>query len=203
VELATRWDYANEEHRNGIDETCRIDRSAHTPFGASKAAADLLVQEYGRHFGLATVCFRASCLTGARHAGAEQHGFLAYLARAIGQGRTYRIFGYGGKQVRDNLHSLDVCAAVMAFAERPAVGAVYNLGGGRGNSVSVLEAIERLEELTGQSLQTEYVEEARRADHVCYISDLSRFHAAYPGWEVTMSLDAIFAELASLMRAAH
>jgi CDP-paratose 2-epimerase len=196
VELETRWDYANPEDREGIDEECRIDTSMHSLFGASKAAADLLVQEYGRYFGMPTVCFRGGCLTGSRHSGAELHGFLAYLARAVRDGLTYRIFGYKGKQVRDNIHSYDVCTAIAAFAEHPSAGAVYNLGGGRANSVSVLEAIAHFEELYGRPLASEYVEEPRRGDHICYITDLGRFRADYPGWEITVGLDDLLAELA-------
>src|SRR5438270_1021932 len=150
VELETRWDYAEETRREGIDETCRIDETMHSLFGASKAAADLLVQEYGRYFGMPTVCFRGGCLTGPHHSGAELHGFLAYLARAIREGRTYRIFGYKGKQVRDNIHSYDVCTAMLAFHEQPRIAAVYNLGGGRANSVSILEAATRFEDLLGE-----------------------------------------------------
>jgi CDP-paratose 2-epimerase len=196
VELDTRWDFADPAQREGIDETMRIDATMHSVFGASKVAADVLVQEYGRYFGMPTVCFRGGCLTGPNHSGAELHGFLAYMARAAKEGRTYRIFGYGGKQVRDNLHSADVCGAIMAFAERPSSGAVYNLGGGRENSVSLLEALARFEELLGREIALEYVEEARRGDHVCYISDLSRLRADYPSWEVTVSLDEIFEQLA-------
>jgi CDP-paratose 2-epimerase len=195
VELETRWDYAEAAQRQGIDETCRIDASMHSPFGASKVAADVLVQEYGRYFGLPTVCFRGGCLTGSRHSGAELHGFLAFAARAAKARHTYRIFGYGGKQVRDNLHSFDVCTAIMAFAERPASGAVYNLGGGRANSVSVLEALARFEELLGRPIAREYVDESRRGDHVCYITNLNRFRTDYPEWELTVDLDSIFAEL--------
>src|SRR5262249_37762223 len=128
VELETRWDYADPAYANGIDETMRIDATMHSVFGASKVAADVMVQEYGRYFGLPTVCFRGGCLTGPHHSGAELHGFLAYLARAIREGRPYRIYGYKGKQVRDNIHSYDVCTAIMAFAERPRPAAVYNLG---------------------------------------------------------------------------
>jgi CDP-paratose 2-epimerase len=196
-ERETRWDYADPEMSEGIDESCRVDGTMHTLFGASKLAADVLVQEYGRYFGMPTVCFRAGCLTGRNHAGAELHGFLAYIARALQEGLTYSVFGYKGKQVRDNLHAFDVCSAVLAFAERPSSAAVYNLGGGRSNSISVLEAIERLEELAGAKLQHEYVEQARRGDHIVYISDTRRFRADYPEWEVSMSLDAILAELAA------
>jgi len=196
VELETRWDYADPAQKDGIDETCRIDASMHSLFGASKVAADVLVQEYGRYFGMPTVCFRGGCLTGPHHSGAELHGFLAYIARAIRERRTYRIFGYKGKQVRDNIHSYDVCTAIMAFHERPVPGAVYNLGGGRANSISVLEAIHRLEELLGHKLEREYVEEARLGDHICYISDLGRLRSDFPEWEVTISLEQILSQLA-------
>jgi CDP-paratose 2-epimerase len=202
VELETRWDYADPAQREGIDETCRIDATMHSLFGASKVAADVLVQEYGRYFGMPTVCFRGGCLTGSRHSGAELHGFLAYLAQAARSGRTYRIFGYKGKQVRDNIHSYDVCTAIAAFAERPSVAAVYNLGGGRANSVSILEAISRFEALLGAKMTTEYVEQPRRGDHICYISDLRRLRTDYPEWELTVSLDEIFAELAGTGRPA-
>jgi CDP-paratose 2-epimerase len=195
VELETRWDYA--DGREGIDETMRIDMTTHSLFGASKVAADVMVQEYGRYFGLPTVCFRGGCLTGPAHSAAELHGFLAYVARAIREGRTYRIYGYKGKQVRDNIHAHDVCTAMMAYADAPRPGAVYNLGGGRENAISVLEAIGRFEELIGTALDTEYVEEPRRGDHICYVSDLSRFRSDYPDWELTMSLDAILDELAA------
>jgi CDP-paratose 2-epimerase len=194
VELDTRWDYADAAYANGIDETMRIDATMHSLFGASKASADLLVQEYGRYFGMPTVCFRGGCLTGPNHSGVELHGFLAYLARAVREGLPYRIFGYKGKQVRDNIHARDVCGAIMAFIAAPRAGAVYNLGGGRGNSVSMLEAIARFEELFGRKLDWTYVEEPRRGDHICYISDLSRFRADYPEWKLTMDLDAIFDE---------
>jgi len=196
VELETRWDYADPADADGIDESMRIDATMHSVFGASKVAADVMVQEYGRYFGMPTVCFRGGCLTGPFHSGAELHGFLAYVARALKEGRTYRIFGYGGKQVRDNIHSFDVCQAILAFADRPRPAAVYNLGGGRANSISVLEAIARLEDLTGLELRTEYVDEARRGDHICYISDLAAFRRDYPAWELTVSLDEILRGLA-------
>jgi CDP-paratose 2-epimerase len=196
VELETRWDYSDPAQRSGINETCRIDATTHSLFGASKAAADLIVQEYGRYFGMPTVCFRGGCLTGPNHSGVELHGFLAYLARAVRDGKRYRIFGYKGKQVRDNIHSYDVCTAIIAFVERPSAGAVYNLGGGRENSISVLEAIARLEQLCGRTLETEYVPEARRGDHICYISDLHRFRSDYPDWELSVSLEQIIRELA-------
>jgi CDP-paratose 2-epimerase len=199
VELETRYDYADPALREGIDETCRIDATLHSLFGASKAAADLLVQEYGRYYGMPTVCFRGGCLTGRSHASAELHGFLAYVARCVREGRTYRIYGYKGKQVRDNIHAADVCAAVLAYAESPRPGAVYNIGGGRENSVSVLEAIDRFERLMGSKLEVEYVNEARRGDHICYVSDLRRLRSDYPGWDVTVSLDEIFDDLARVL----
>jgi len=200
VELETRWDYADPADRQGIDESMSIDATLHSLFGVSKAAADLLVQEYGRYFGLPTVCFRGGCLTGPQHAGVPLHGFLAYLARAVRDGLPYRVYGHKAKQVRDNLHSLDVCRAILAFAERPSVGAVYNLGGGRENSISMLEAIARFEELYGRALQWEYVEEPRIGDHVCYISDLSRLRADYPEWDVSVTLDEVVESFADTTR---
>src|SRR5438552_8815217 len=165
VELETRYDYADPARREGIDETCRVDASTHSLFGASKLAADVLTQEYGRYFGLPTVCFRGGCLTGPNHSGAELHGFLAYLARCVREARTYRIYGYKGKQVRDHIHSYDVCTSVLAFYERPRAAAVYNLGGGRANTVSVLEAIQRFEALTAKTLTVHYAEHPRVGDH--------------------------------------
>jgi len=202
VELETRRDYADHALREGIDESMRIDTSMHSIFGASKVAANVMVQECGRYFGLPTVCLRGGCLTGPHHSGAELHGFLAYLARAVRGGTVYRIFGYKGKQVRDNIHSYDVCTAVMAFAENPRPASVYNLGGGRANSCSVLEAISALEALRGRRLATEYVEEARRGDHICYISDLTAFRRDYPAWDLSISLDEIYEQLARISAAA-
>lgn len=195
VELETRLDYAAQEDKEGIDESCRIDASLHSLFGASKLAADIMVQEYGRYFDMPTVCFRGGCLTGPNHSSAELHGFLAYLARATHEGRHYRIFGYKGKQVRDNIHSQDVCSACLAFFESPKVAAVYNLGGGRENSISVVEAIKRFEDEIGKPLARTYVNEARRGDHACYISDLSRFRNDYPSWRMEYPLDRIISEL--------
>jgi CDP-paratose 2-epimerase len=203
VELASRWDYADPRHAEGIDETMRIDATMHSIFGASKVAADVMTQEYGRYFGMPTCCLRGGCLTGPYHAGAELHGFLAYLARATRDGLQYRIFGHKGKQVRDNIHSYDVCTAIMAFADTPRPAAVYNLGGGRANSISMLEAIARFEDLYGRKLDWEYVEEGRRGDHVCYISDLRRFRSDYPEWELSVGLDEIFGQFAQLTPAAR
>ena len=196
TEQATRWEYTDPADWEGIDERCRVDATLHSLFGASKLAADVMVQEYGRYFGMPTVCFRGGCLTGPNHSAAELHGFLAYVARAIREGRVYRVYGYKGKQVRDNLHSYDVCAVFEAFYESPRSAAVYNLGGGRGNSISVLEAVARFEELIGKKLQVEYVDQNRSGDHICYISDLRRLRADYPGWTVSRSLDDILGEIA-------
>jgi len=196
-ELATRFDYADPADAEGISEGCRVDAALHSLFGASKLAADVLVQEYGRYFGIPTVCYRGGCLTGPNHSGAELHGFLAYLARCVREGRRYRIYGYKGKQVRDNIHSYDVCTAFLAFYESPRVAAVYNLGGGRENSVSILEAVGRFEELIGKTLDVEYVDENRVGDHICYISDLRRLRADFPSWNLTRSLDDILRELAT------
>jgi len=194
-ELETRWDYADEALFNGVDETMRIDRSKHSLFGASKVAADIMVQEYGRYFGMRTACFRGGCLTGPAHSAAELHGFLAYLIKCTRQGRPYRIFGYKGKQVRDNIHSLDVCRAMEAFYLQPRCGEVYNLGGGRANSVSMLEAIALAESVTGRKLEYTYVDEARQGDHICYISDLAKMRAHFPDWGITRSLEHIFEEI--------
>ncbi len=202
LELETRWDYADPADFNGIDEHCRIDACLHSLFGASKAAADLMVQEYGRYFQMPTVCLRGGCLTGPNHSGAELHGFLAYLAKATKDGRSYRIFGYKGKQVRDNIHSHDVCTFFEAFYRRPKVAAVYNLGGGRDNSVSVREAIARFEDLIGRKLAVTYVDQNRVGDHICYISDLRRIKKDYPEWGIAHSLDDILGELAAPSREA-
>ena len=174
----------------------RIDATMHSLFGASKAAADSWCRSTGATSGCRRSAFRGGCLTGPNHSGAELHGFLAYLARAVKERIRYRVYGYKGKQVRDNIHSYDVCAAIAAFAEEPRPAAVYNLGGGRENSVSMLEAIARFEDLCGRRLEWEYVDEARRGDHICYISDLTRFRADYPDWELTRSLDSVCEELA-------
>ncbi len=195
-ELDTRWDYADDNFRDGISESMRLDQSKHSLFGASKVAADVMVQEYGRYFGMKTACFRGGCLTGPAHSAAELHGFLAYLVKCVAEGRHYKIFGYKGKQVRDNIHSFDVCRAFEGFHENPRSGEVYNLGGGRGNSVSMLEAIERAEAATGRKLDYEYVDKNREGDHICYISDLSKLREHFPGWDITKTLDDIFSEIA-------
>ena len=194
-ELEMRWDYALPEHIQGVDERCRIDASTHSFFGVSKISADLMVQEFGRCYGMKTACFRGGCLTGPQHAGAELHGFLSYLVKAARQERDYTIFGYKGKQVRDNLHTRDVCGAFWAFIQNPRVAAVYNLGGGRDNSISMLEAIAAVEERLGVKMKVGYEPQARLGDHICYISDLTRFRADYPDWSITYPLKHLLDDL--------
>jgi CDP-paratose 2-epimerase len=195
VEKETRYDYADPADYEGVRETMSVDQCLHSVFGASKVAADVMVQEYGRYFGMRTGVFRGGCLTGPSHSGVELHGFLNYLARVIKEDGKYTIFGYKGKQVRDQIHSYDVIQAMWAFACKPRPGEVYNLGGGRANSASVLESIASLEALTGNKLQVEYSEQARRGDHICYITDLSKLRSHYPEWRLTYSLDRIMEEL--------
>jgi CDP-paratose 2-epimerase len=194
-ELETRYDYARPEDYDGIDEHCRIDQTLHSLFGASKAAADVVAQEYGRYFGMKVGIFRGGCLTGPSHSGVELHGFLSYLVKVTLSGGSYSVYGYKGKQVRDNIHSYDVARAIEEFAANPRPGEVYNLGGGRGNSVSMLEAIEKIEQLSGKKLDWRYVDEARRGDHICYISNLGKFKSHYPKWTITRSLDSILKEM--------
>jgi CDP-paratose 2-epimerase len=203
AESETRYDYARAEDLNGVDEHCRIDRTLHSLFGASKAAADLMAQEYGRYFKMNVGVLRGSCLTGPLHSGVELHGFLSYLVKVTLSGGTYSVFGYKGKQVRDNIHSHDVVRAIEEFAAHPRPGEVYNLGGGRENSISMLEAIERIEQMTGRKLDWRYVEEARRGDHICYISNLGKFQSHYPKWEITRGLDTILEEMVASERGRH
>jgi CDP-paratose 2-epimerase len=195
-ELETRWEYDDEAFRDGIAEDFSIDQSKHSLFGASKVAADVMVQEYGRYFHMPTCCLRGGCLTGPSHSGVELHGFLSYLIKQNLTGGLYRVFGYKGKQVRDNIHSYDVARFVEEFLAAPRCGEVYNLGGGRENSCSVLEAFSRVEANTGRPMRWEYVDKAREGDHICYISDLSKIRRHYPNWRLTRSLDDIFAEIA-------
>jgi len=194
-ELETRWDYDDPAYREGIAETFSIDASKHSLFGASKVAADIMVQEYGRYFGMKTCCLRGGCLTGPNHSGVELHGFLSYLVKCNLEGKKYRVFGYKGKQVRDNIHSLDVARFIAAFLEKPRSGEIYNLGGGRGNSCSILEAFSATEKLTGKKMEWEYVDKNREGDHICYISDLRKMQAHYPDWKITKSLADIFSEI--------
>ncbi|MBN1673022.1 MAG: NAD-dependent epimerase/dehydratase family protein [Kiritimatiellae bacterium] len=197
TEGPTRYDYARECDFNGIDESCRLDRCKHSLFGASKVAADVMVQEYGRYFEMKTAAFRGGCLTGPQHSAAELHGFLAYVFKAARDGRHYRIYGYKGKQVRDNIHAYDVCRAFHEFYLDPRPAAVYNLGGGRANSLSVLEAISAAEQLLGKKMDYEYVEQARSGDHICYISNLARIRQELTNWDITRGLSQILEEIAA------
>lgn len=195
VELATRYDYARKEDYDGVDESCRIDQSTHSIFGASKVAGDVMTQEYGRYYNMPTCTFRGGCLTGSRHAGVQLHGFLNYLARVAARGEKYTIIGYKGKQVRDQLHAWDVVNAMYRFVQAPRQGEAYNLGGGRANSASVLECIRKLEQLTGRAIATEYQPVNRVGDHICYFTNLKKFMSHYPAWTVTRSLDSILEEM--------
>ena len=195
VELEKRWDYADPAYRDGIRETFRIDQSKHSLFGASKVAADVMVQEYGRYFGMPTCALRGGCLTGPNHSGVELHGFLSYLIKCNLEGRTYRVFGYKGKQVRDNIHSHDVAAFMERFIAAPRRGEVYNIGGGRANSVSILEAFDLIASISGQPMRHEYVDQNRSGDHICYISNLEKMRAHYPGWGITKDLKTTFQEI--------
>ena len=196
-ELENRYeiDRSHAYFAEGIPEEMSIDESLHSLFGASKAAADLLVQEYGRYFGMRTACFRGGCLTGPAHSGAELHGFLAYLMACTVQGRPYRVFGYKGKQVRDNIHRADVVSALWMVFESPRAGAVYNLGGTRFSHCSMLEAIDLCEEMAGRELQWTYEEQNRSGDHIWYVSDMSRFKTDYPGWNHAYDLNSILVEI--------
>lgn len=190
-ELPTRWDYARTEDFNGIREDCRIDRTLHSLFGASKTAADVVAQEYGRYFGMNVGIFRGGCLTGEHHSGVQLHGFLSYLVKVARAGEKYTIIGYKGKQVRDQIHSADVLAAFAEFTKKPRPGEVYNLGGGRENSASILECITKIEALLGKKVNWTYDEKARSGDHICYISDLGKLKSHFPNWKITRSLDQI------------
>lgn len=194
-ELETRWEYADEAYWNGIPETFRIDQSKHSLFGASKVASDVMVQEYGRYFNMPTCALRGGCLTGPNHSGVELHGFLSYLVKCNLSENKYYVFGYKGKQVRDNIHSFDVARFIAEFISSPRQGEVYNIGGGRANSCSILEAFARIEAISGKKMIYEYKDQNRAGDHICYISDLSKMKAHYPGWDLTKSLDDIFVEI--------
>jgi len=196
TELETRWEYADPQFERGIPEDFPIDQSKHSIFGASKVAGDVMVQEYGRYFNMPTCCLRGGCLTGPNHSGVELHGFLSYLVKCCQDGREYKVYGYKGKQVRDNIHSEDVARFLFEFWKAPRIAEVYNLGGGKGNSCSVREAFEMAERATGKKMQWRYVDENRIGDHICYYSDLTKMRSHYPGWDITKKLDMIFAEIA-------
>lgn len=189
VELETRWDYADPLYQDGIAEDFSIDQSKHSIFGASKVAADVMVQEYGRYFNIPTCCLRGGCLTGPNHSGVELHGFLSYLSKCNLEGREYKVFGYKGKQVRDNIHSYDVASFIDAFINAPRVAEVYNIGGGRDNSCSIWEAFKLVEKFSGKQQVYSYVDENRIGDHICYISNLAKMRQHYPGWDITVSLE--------------
>ena len=188
-ELETRWDYDDPAYADGITEEFSIDQSKHSLFGASKVAADVMVQEYGRYFDMPTCCLRGGCLTGPNHSGVELHGFLSFLVKCNLEGREYKIFGYKGKQVRDNIHSHDVARFIEEFIKAPRVAEVYNIGGGRNNSCSILEAFKIAEKFSGKEQQFAYQEDNRIGDHICYISNLDKMRAHYPGWNITISLE--------------
>ncbi|MDJ0674320.1 MAG: NAD-dependent epimerase/dehydratase family protein [Calothrix sp. MO_167.B42] len=195
VELPTRWDYGEPSYEQGIPESFTIDQSKHSLFGASKVAADVMVQEYGRYFGLLTCCLRGGCLTGPNHSGVELHGFLSYLTKCNVENRTYKVFGYKGKQVRDNIHSYDVARFIEEFIQAPRSGEVYNLGGGKENTCSILEAFEIVASLTGKKMSYEYIDKNREGDHICYYSDLRKMKQHYPNWSITKPLELIFSEI--------
>ncbi|MDD5260558.1 MAG: NAD-dependent epimerase/dehydratase family protein [Methylacidiphilales bacterium] len=197
VEKEKRWEL-DESHpygAHGIDESMSIDQTKHSLFGASKVAADVLVQEYGRYFGMKTVCFRGGCLTGPAHAGTELHGFLAYLMKCTVSGKPYRVFGYGGKQVRDNIHSHDLVEAFWRFFKAPKSGEVYNMGGSRHSNCSMLEAIELCQQISGKKLDWTYLEDNRIGDHIWWISDVRKFQSHYPGWRYKYGLRQILEEI--------
>lgn len=199
-EFSTRWAYDDPAYENGIAEDFSIDQSKHSLFGASKVAADVMVQEYGRYFDMPTVCYRGGCLTGSRHAAVELHGFLAYLFKCAVSGNPYTIFGYKGKQVRDQIHSSDVVAAFRAYIRKPVPAGVYNLGGGAGNAASVLESIDLVKRITGHELKYTYSDKNRIGDHICYISNLAKLRADFPGWDIRVSLTDIVREMWEVWR---
>jgi CDP-paratose 2-epimerase len=202
VELDTRWDYADPRFEQGIDETMSIDGSLHSLFGASKVAADVLTQEYGRYFGLRTGAFRGGCLTGPHHSGVELHGFLSYLVSTALREGQYTIFGYKGKQVRDQIHSADVVSAFWAFAQAPRPGEAYNLGGGKANAASLLECVELIAGASdGKRPTLTYDEQARVGDHICYYTDMGKFRSHFPDWHQEHSLESIVDEMVGAVAA--
>lgn len=195
VENDLRYDFADPEYKNGISESFSIDQSTHSIFGASKVSADVIAQEYGRYFGLNVGVFRGGCLTGPSHSGVKLHGFLSYLVKCVVNEMPFTIFGYKGKQVRDQIHSNDVVQAIDAFFKDPKSGAVYNLGGGKSNSASVLESIQMAEGIAKKNLNCSYSDVARVGDHICYYTDMSKFKTDYPNWEVRNSIEEIVEEI--------
>ncbi|TAG45660.1 MAG: NAD-dependent epimerase/dehydratase family protein [Cytophagia bacterium] len=195
VELATRWDYADTSYANGIPETFRIDQTKHSLFGSSKVSADISVQEYGRYFNMPTACLRGGCLTGPNHTGVELHGFLSYLIKCNLEEKEYTVFGYKGKQVRDNIHSYDVARFIEEFINQPRIGEVYNIGGGKNNTCSILEAFGLITSFSGKPMKYKYSETNRIGDHICYYSDLTKMKQHYPSWDITKSLKDTVGEI--------
>lgn len=201
IELEKRWELPEDHaYYKGIDESMSIDNTKHSIFGASKVAADVMVQEYGKYFGFKTAVFRGGCLTGPSHSGAELHGFLAYLIKCIASGKKYTIFGYKGKQVRDNIHSHDLVSAFYEFYKKPRSGEVYNIGGSRQSNISMIEAIEKIEKLLGKKANYELSKENRVGDHIWYISDVSKFQEHYPEWKFEYDIDDILKEMCEAVR---
>ena len=200
VELETRWEFRDPAVRSGVDETMKIDRSKHSLFGASKVAADVMVQEYGRYFGMLTCCLRGGCLTGPAHSGVQLHGFLSYLLKCNLESREYTVFGYKGKQVRDNIHAADVAAFIERFIDAPRPAAVYNIGGGRHNSCSILEAFSLASAVTGKEMRWSYVDQAREGDHICYYSNLEAIMGDYPGWQPRIGLEETIRQIVDSWR---
>jgi CDP-paratose 2-epimerase len=194
-ELDTRFDYDDAAYEHGIAEYFSIDQSKHSLFGASKVSADISVQEYGRYFNMPTACLRGGCLTGPNHAGVELHGFLSYLIKCNIEEREYSVFGYKGKQVRDNIHSYDVARFIEEFIKAPRVAEVYNIGGGKDNSVSILEAFDLIAKISGKPMKYKYVDQNRIGDHICYYSDLRKMKEHYPNWDITKSLEDVFVDI--------
>lgn len=197
AESENRWDYADPAFEHGISEDFPIDQSKHSIFGASKIAGDVMVQEYGRYFGMPTCSLRGGCLTGPNHSGVELHGFLSYLIKCNVMEREYSVFGYKGKQVRDNIHSEDVARFMYEFWKSPRVAEVYNLGGGKDNSCSIIEAFSMAQRITGKKMKWLYVDQNRNGDHICYYSDLRKMRAHYPNWQIVKTLPVIFEEIAA------
>lgn len=200
TELNTRWEYADSAYVNGIPETFSIDQSKHSLFGASKVASDVMVQEYGRYFGMPTCCLRGGCVTGPNHSAVELHGFLSYLIKCNLEGREYVVYGYKGKQVRDNIHSEDVARFIDAFYQAPRIGEVYNLGGGKANSCSILEAFALTAEFSGKKQKYRYIDQNRIGDHICYYSDLTKVKTHFPNWNITKSLKQTTSEIVDSWR---
>ena len=201
IELETRWEIDNgHKYYDGIDEAMSIDHCKHSLFGASKVAADIMVQEYGKYFGMKTVAFRGGCLTGPAHSGAELHGFLAYVAKCSVQNKKYTIFGYKGKQVRDNIHSNDLIRAFWYFFQKPRVGEAYNIGGSRHSNCSILEAVQMIQELTGNEFKYEVSDLSREGDHLWWISDIRKFKGHYPEWSLKYGIQDIIKEIVEALQ---